>query len=78
MKAQITPTKIIDGNQRSVSYSGGDVYVDLVNCQMYKQGTVLAIRDLNSGTTYVTDFAYTSVAAVLAAAAGTGGFFVLT
>lgn len=78
MKAQITPTKIIDSNQRSVTYSGGDVYVDLLNCQMYKEGTVLAIYDLSSKTKYVTDFDYTGVAAVLAAAPGTGGFFVLT
>jgi len=78
MKAQITPTKIVDSKQRSVTYSGGDIYVDLVNCQLYKEGTVLAILDLNTKTKYVTDFAYASVAAVLAAAPGTGSFFVLT
>jgi len=78
MKAQITPTKIVDSKQRSVTYSGGDIYVDLVNCQLYKEGTVLAILDLNTKTKYVTDFAYASVAAVLAAAPGTGGFFALT
>jgi hypothetical protein len=78
MKAQITPTKITDSKNRVVSYSGSDIYLDLVNCQMHKAGTVLEIIDLDSKTKYTTDFAWSSVAAVLAAAPGTGGFFVLT
>ena len=78
MKAKITPTKIIDSKERSVSFSGGDIYIDLANCQLYKEGTVLAILDLTSKTKYVTDFTYSGVDAILAAAAGTGGFFSLT
>lgn len=78
MKIQITPTKIVDSKNRSVTYSGGDVYLDLASCQLFKEGTVLAVLDLSSKTKYTTDFAFASVAAVLAAAAGTGGFHVLT
>ena len=78
MKAQITPTKIVDSKERSVSFSGGDIYIDLPSCQLYKEGTVLAILDLESKTKYVADFAFASVAAVLAAAPGTGGYFALT
>lgn len=77
MKAQITCTKIVRNGDQVISVSG-DRYIDLANAELYAKGTVLAILDLSSGTEYVTDFAFASVAAVLAAAPGTGSFFVLT
>jgi hypothetical protein len=77
MKAQITPTKIrLNGTQ--IITPSGDEFVDLLNCRMCKEGTVLAIQDLTTGTVWTTDFTFSGVAAVLAAAPGTGGFFVLT
>jgi hypothetical protein len=78
MRAQITPTKIKRNGSQPITASGSDVYVDLVNCELFKQGTVLAVLDLTTGTEYTTDFAWTSVAAILAAAPGSGSFFVLT
>lgn len=78
MKAQITPTSIKRDGENTISYSNGDIWIDLISCEIFKQGTVLAIRDSETKTIYVTDLAYTSVAAILAAAPGTGGFFVLT
>jgi hypothetical protein len=55
-----------------------DMYLVGQELELFAQGTVLAICNPMSKTTYITDFAWSSVAAVLAAAPGTGGFFALT
>jgi hypothetical protein len=80
MRVYITATKIQrDGAQTfTLTGSAGDRHLELADCELFAEGTVLAVLDLRSGTKYTTDFAYASVAAVLTAAAGSGGFFVLT
>jgi hypothetical protein len=77
MKLYFTTTKIKYGNGKTVT-SAADHHVDFADVDLYAEGTVLAVRDCRTSTIYTTDFTYSGVAAVLAAATNTGGFFVLT
>lgn len=76
MNVQITVTSII--HKDTTTTRTGDMFLVGQELELYAKGTVLAVYNPMSKTTYVTDFAFSGVAAVLAAAAGTGGFFVLT
>lgn len=77
MKAYVTLTDVQNPTNPTLAGTG-DRYLDLYDCELFAKGTVLAIKDNLTGVLYTTDFAWSSVAAVLAAAPGSGGFFVLT
>lgn len=76
MKITITPTQITRGGAQKLTVSG-DRHLE-INGELYAQGTLLAVRNTDNGDIYLTDFTFSGVAAVLAAAPGTGGFFILT
>ncbi len=76
MNVQITTTSITQKD--TTTTAARDMYLVGQELELFARGTVLAVYNPMSKTTYITDFAWSSVAAVLAAAPGTGGFFVLT
>lgn len=41
-----------------------DMYLDLENCELKANGTLLEVLDTDTNTAYLTDFAWASVAAI--------------
>lgn len=84
MRVQITPTKVVRGNVSDSASSArsfapsGDMWLDLADAEVYVSGSVLAIRDKQTGDIYITDEPVASGTTKLAAAANTGGWQVLT
>lgn len=78
MKVLITPTKIKVNGAQTITLPGVDEWLDLYNGRIFREGTVVAIEDMTTGTIWTTDFAYASAAAILAAAPNSGGYHALT
>lgn len=77
MKVYITTTSI--KKVGTTTTQAQDMHLDLPRAVAFSgTGALLAIRDLEDGTTYQTDFAYASAVTALNAAPNAGGFTVLT
>ncbi len=77
MRVRVTLTQIKRQGAQTQTVSG-DWFIEGADLELYAKDTVLAIRNPNTKTEYVTDFAFSGVNAVLAAAPTTGGHFLLT
>lgn len=79
MTVKVTLTKIIRKDTSAGKNTTGDQFLSFQNMRFFSgQSSNLAIEDVSTGDIYQTDFAYSGVAAVLEAAATTGGTFTLT
>lgn len=80
MRVKITVTKIT--REKDLKSTGTitaqDIFVEGAELEFKAAGTLLEVYNPMSRTTYLTDFAFSGVDAVLAAAPVTGGHFVLT
>jgi hypothetical protein len=75
MKVQVTLTQLKTPNGNFTV--AGDFWLD-GDLELDTTATLLVVRDRRTKIQYITDFASSSVAAILNAAANTGGNFVLT
>lgn len=80
MRVKITVSKVKRvPNSFSQSFATPvDMFVEGDNLEFRAGGTLLEVFDRTNKTLYNTDFAFSGVDAVLAAAPTTGGHFVLT
>ena len=78
MRVQVTLTAEKQNRHSEKKTVAKTIFIEGQELIFQPNGTVLEIYNPMSGAIYVTDFAYSGVAAVLAAAAETGGHFILT
>lgn len=78
MRVLVTLTAVKEKRDSMTKTVAHDAYIEGQELIFQPDGTVLQIYNPMSGAIYTTDFAWASVAAVLAAAPVTGGHFLLT
>lgn len=78
MRVLVTLTSVKEDRKSQKKAVAADAYIEGSELIFRANGTVLEIYNPMSGAIYLTDFAWASVAAVLAAAPVTGGHFLLT
>lgn len=77
MRVKVTLTKIRQAGIPDSTVSG-DYFIEGSNLEFFAEGTLLTVYNPDIKRSYVTDFTFSGVDAVLAAAPVTGGHFVLT
>ena len=78
MRVRVTLTAEKPNRHSQMKTVAKEIFIEGSELIFQPNGTVLEIFNPMSGATYITDFAYSGVAAVLDAAPVTGGHFLLT